>query len=148
MMNGMSLAIAERESTLNHNRGSNYGSNTYTPKNDVNRGEIWIVRLDGNEGSEQGGVRPCLVISNQKGNKFGKTVIVAAITSQIQKAKLPTHVMLRAEDHGLSQTSFVMLEQVRTVSKSRLIEKVATLDSFTMRKVADAHMVSCSAMFN
>ncbi|MCY9594159.1 type II toxin-antitoxin system PemK/MazF family toxin [Paenibacillus chitinolyticus] len=119
-----------------------------TQKVEVNRGEVWTVRLDGNVGSEQGGIRPCVIISNQKGNKFGTTVIVAAISSQIQKAKLPTHVVLEGGVDGVLLDSVVMLEQVRTVDKSRLINKVAELSSDVMQKVTQAHKISCADMFN
>ncbi|WP_372011349.1 type II toxin-antitoxin system PemK/MazF family toxin [Paenibacillus chitinolyticus] len=118
-----------------------------TQKVEVNRGEVWTVRLDGNVGSEQGGNRPCVIISNQKGNKFGTTVIVTAISSQIQKAKLPTHVVLEGGIDGVLVDSVVMLEQVRTIDKSRLINKVAELNGMVMQKIAHAHKISCTDLF-
>jgi len=93
-------------------------------------------------GSEQGGVRPVLVIQNDIGNRFSPTVIVAAITAQIQKAKLPTHVEMDAERHGFDRDSVVLLEQIRTIDKQRLTDKITHLDDETMRKVDDALLIS------
>lgn len=93
-------------------------------------------------GSEQGGVRPVLVIQNDIGNRFSPTVIVAAITAQIQKAKLPTHVEMDAEKHGFDRDSVVLLEQIRTIDKQRLTDKITHLDDETMRKVDDALLIS------
>lgn len=93
-------------------------------------------------GSEQGGVRPVLVIQNDIGNRFSPTVIVAAITAQIQKAKLPTHVEMDAEKHGFDRDSVVLLEQIRTIDKQRLTDKITHLDDDTMRKVDDALLIS------
>ena len=93
-------------------------------------------------GSEQGGVRPVLVIQNDIGNRFSPTVIVAAITAQIQKAKLPTHVEMDAERHGFDRDSVVLLEQIRTIDKQRLTDKLTHLDDETMRKVDDALLIS------
>lgn len=93
-------------------------------------------------GSEQGGVRPVLVIQNDIGNRFSPTVIVAAITAQIQKAKLPTHVEIDAKKHGFERDSVILLEQIRTIDKQRLTDKITHLDEETMRKVNDALQVS------
>ena len=93
-------------------------------------------------GSEQGGVRPVLIIQNDIGNRFSPTVIVAAITAQIQKAKLPTHVELDAELHGFDRDSVVLLEQIRTIDKQRLTDKITHLDDETMSKVDDALLIS------
>ena len=93
-------------------------------------------------GSEQGGVRPVLVIQNDIGNRFSPTVIVAAITAQIQKAKLPTHVEIDAEAHGFDRNSVILLEQIRTIDKQRLTDKITHLDEDTMRKVDDALQIS------
>ena len=93
-------------------------------------------------GSEQGGVRPVLIIQNDIGNRFSPTVIVAAITAQIQKAKLPTHVELSAEEHGFDRDSVILLEQIRTIDKQRLTDKVTHLDEETMRKVDEALQIS------
>lgn len=93
-------------------------------------------------GSEQGGVRPVLILQNDVGNKYSPTVIVAAITSQIDKAKLPTHVELKAAAHGLERDSVILLEQVRTIDKRRLREKVAHLDGDIMNRVDEALKIS------
>ncbi|AEI39245.1 NdoA [Paenibacillus mucilaginosus KNP414] len=93
-------------------------------------------------GSEQGGIRPVLIIQNDIGNRFSPTVIVAAITAQIQKAKLPTHVEIDAEAHGFDRDSVILLEQIRTIDKQRLTDKITHLDEETMRKVDDALQIS------
>ena len=102
---------------------------------EINRGEIYYADLSPVVGSEQGGVRPVLVVQNNVGNKYSPTVIVAAITSQLTKAKLPTHIELSKEDYNLPKDSVVLLEQIRTLDKRRLMEKLAELDSLTMQKV-------------
>lgn len=93
-------------------------------------------------GSEQGGVRPVLVIQNDIGNRFSPTVIVAAITAQIQKAKLPTHVEIDAKTHEFDRDSVILLEQIRTIDKQRLTDKITHLDEDTMRKVDEALQIS------
>lgn len=93
-------------------------------------------------GSEQGGIRPVLVIQNDIGNRFSPTVIVAAITAQIQKAKLPTHVEIDAEMHGFDRDSVILLEQIRTIDKQRLTDKITHLDDETMRKVDESLQIS------
>jgi mRNA interferase MazF len=93
-------------------------------------------------GSEQGGVRPVLVVQNDIGNKYSPTVIVAAITSQINKAKLPTHVEISASDYGLPKDSVILLEQIRTIDKKRLREKIGYLSAETMKKVDEALQIS------
>lgn len=93
-------------------------------------------------GSEQGGVRPVLVIQNDIGNRFSPTVIIAAITAQIQKAKLPTHVEVDAETHGLERDSVILLEQIRTIDKQRLTDKITHLDEELMQRVNEALQVS------
>ena len=108
----------------------------------IKRGDIFYADLSPVVGSEQGGVRPVLIVQNDIGNKFSPTVICAAITSQINKAKLPTHVELKAEEQGLSKDSVVLLEQVRTVDKRRLREKVGVLDDDLIIKVDMALGVS------
>lgn len=102
---------------------------------EINRGEIYYADLSPVVGSEQGGVRPVLVVQNNVGNKYSPTVIVAAITSQLTKAKLPTHIELKKEIYNLPKDSVVLLEQIRTLDKRRLMEKLAELDNFTMQKV-------------
>ncbi|WP_248928716.1 type II toxin-antitoxin system PemK/MazF family toxin [Paenibacillus hamazuiensis] len=108
----------------------------------VKRGDVFFADLSPVVGSEQGGVRPVLVIQNDIGNRFSPTVIVAAITAQIQKAKLPTHVEIDAEVHGFDRDSVILLEQIRTIDKQRLTDKITHLDEETMRKVDDALQIS------
>ncbi|MGB9814062.1 type II toxin-antitoxin system PemK/MazF family toxin [Thermovenabulum sp.] len=108
----------------------------------VRRGDVFYADLNPVVGSEQGGVRPVLVVQNDVGNKYSPTVIVAAITSQIDKAKLPTHVELKKEDYGLEKDSVVLLEQLRTIDKRRLKEKITFLDSEIMAKVDEALKIS------
>ena len=93
-------------------------------------------------GSEQGGVRPVLIVQNDIGNKFSPTVIVSAITSQINKAKLPTHVEINAQEYGIQKDSVILLEQVRTIDKKRLREKIGHLDVRLMEQVNDALGIS------
>ncbi|AEV17576.1 Programmed cell death toxin YdcE [Geobacillus stearothermophilus] len=93
-------------------------------------------------GSEQGGVRPVLVIQNDIGNRFSPTVIVAAITAQIQKAKLPTHVEIDAKRYGFERDSVILLEQIRTIDKQRLTDKITHLDDEMMDKVDEALQIS------
>lgn len=101
----------------------------------VRRGDIYYADLSPVVGSEQGGIRPVLVIQNDVGNKFSPTIIVSAITSQLDKARLPTHIEIAGEKYGLSKNSVVLLEQVRTIDKRRLREKAGHLDDQVMRKV-------------
>ena len=108
----------------------------------VKRGDIFYADLSPVIGSEQGGVRPVLVIQNDVGNKFSPTVIVAAVTSQINKAKLPTHVEISANDFGLAKDSVILLEQIRTVDKRRLREKIGKLSDVLMHHVDQALVVS------
>ena len=108
----------------------------------VKRGEIYYADLSPVVGSEQGGVRPVLIIQNNVGNKYSPTVIVAAITSQINKAKMPTHIEIDAQGYGLSKDSVVLLEQVRTLDKKRLKEKIGMADDGIMEKVNDALSIS------
>lgn len=93
-------------------------------------------------GSEQGGTRPVLVIQNDIGNRFSPTVIIAAITAQIQKAKLPTHVEIDAKKYGFERDSVILLEQLRTIDKSRLTDKITQLDQPLMKEVEDALAIS------
>lgn len=108
----------------------------------VKRGDVFFADLSPVVGSEQGGVRPVLVIQNDIGNRFSPTVIVAAITAQIQKAKLPTHVEINAEQHGFDRDSVILLEQIRTIDKQRLTDKITHLDEAMMRKVNDSLQIS------
>jgi mRNA interferase MazF len=107
---------------------------------EVKRGEIWFVGLDG-KGSEQKGLRPVLIIQNDIGNKFSPTTIIASITSQITKAKLPTHV--EVEGYGLDSKSVILLEQIRAIDKrERLVKYIGRLDDYMMEKVENALCVS------
>ena len=109
---------------------------------DIKRGEIYYADLSPVIGSEQGGVRPVLIVQNNVGNKFSPTVIAAAITSQKSKANLPTHIKVDAAGCGLSKDSIVLLEQVRTIDKTRLKEKMGTLDAPSMNMVDKAISIS------
>ncbi|KGM46148.1 MULTISPECIES: type II toxin-antitoxin system PemK/MazF family toxin [Bacillaceae] len=108
----------------------------------VKRGDVYFADLSPVVGSEQGGVRPVLVIQNDIGNRFSPTVIVAAITAQIQKAKLPTHVEIDAKRYGFERDSVILLEQIRTIDKQRLTDKITHLDDEMMEKVDEALRVS------
>ena len=108
----------------------------------VRRGDIYYADLSPVVGSEQGGVRPVLIVQNDVGNKFSPTVIAAAITSQRDKTNLPTHIEVDARDCGLAKDSIVLLDQVRTIDKRRLREKMGALDDGAMGKVNEALSVS------
>ena len=108
----------------------------------VKRGDIYYADLSPVIGSEQGGIRPVLVVQNDVGNKFSPTVIAAAITSQRYKTNLPTHIRVNADGCGLAKDSIVLLEQVRTLDKKRLKEKMGTLDGDDMGRVNRALSVS------
>lgn len=108
----------------------------------VKRGEIYYADLSPVVGSEQGGVRPVLIVQNDIGNKHSPTVIAAAITSQKEKSKLPTHIAVNAASCGLAKDSVVLLEQVRTLDKKRLKERMGELDSESMTQVNNALSVS------
>ena len=108
----------------------------------IKRGDVFFADLSPVVGSEQGGTRPVLIIQNDIGNRFSPTVIVAAITAQIQKAKLPTHVEIEASKHGFERDSVILLEQVRTIDKSRLTDKITHLDEALMKQVERAIEIS------
>ncbi|HHX18304.1 MAG TPA: type II toxin-antitoxin system PemK/MazF family toxin [Clostridium sp.] len=108
----------------------------------IRRGDIFYADLSPVVGSEQGGVRPVLIIQNDIGNKYSPTVIASAITSQINKAKLPTHIELNAKSYGIPKDSVILLEQIRTIDKKRLREKVGHLDDELMEKVNEAIAIS------
>ncbi|MCW2276698.1 type II toxin-antitoxin system PemK/MazF family toxin [Heliophilum fasciatum] len=108
----------------------------------IRRGEVYYAELNPVVGSEQGGTRPVLIVQNDIGNQYSPTTIVAAITSQISKAKLPTHVEVPARRSGLDRDSVVLLEQIRTIDKTRLREKIGVLDEEMMHKVAQALEIS------
>ena len=108
----------------------------------VKRGDIYYADLSPVVGSEQGGMRPVLIVQNNVGNKYSPTVIAAAITSQINKAKMPTHITLGARSFGLTRDSVILTEQIRTLDKRRLREKMGTLDEEHMNEVDHALAVS------
>ncbi len=108
----------------------------------VKRGDIFYADLSPVIGSEQGGTRPVLVVQNDIGNKFSPTVIIAAITSQINKAKMPTHIEISANDFGLAKDSVILLEQIRTIDKRRLKEKIGRLNDELLVKVDEALGIS------
>ena len=108
----------------------------------VKRGDIYYADLSPVVGSEQGGIRPVLIVQNDVGNKYSPTVIAAAITSQINKAKMPTHIELPASEYGLYKDSVILLEQVRPIDKRRLRERIAHLDKPLMTRVNDALGIS------
>ena len=108
----------------------------------VRRGEIYYADLSPVVGSEQGGVRPVLIVQNDIGNKYSPTVIAAAITSQKEKSKLPTHIEINAQNCGLAKNSVVLLEQIRTIDKKRLKERMGMLDEDAMYQVNSALSIS------
>ncbi len=108
----------------------------------VKRGDIYYADLSPVIGSEQGGIRPVLIIQNDVGNRFSPTVIAAAITSQSEKTKLPTHIKVNRAGSGLAKDSIVLLEQVRTIDKRRLKEKMGSLDSSSMSQINQALSIS------
>lgn len=108
----------------------------------VKRGDVYFADLSPVVGSEQGGVRPVLIIQNDIGNRFSPTVIIAAITAQIQKAKLPTHVEIDAKTYGFDRDSVILLEQTRTIDKQRLTDKITHLDNVMMTRVNEALQIS------
>ena len=108
----------------------------------VKRGDVFFADLSPVDGSEQGGTRPVLIIQNDIGNRFSPTVIIAAITAQIQKAKLPTHVEINAKKYNFERDSVILLEQVRTIDKSRLTDKITQLDDALMSEVDVALAIS------
>ena len=108
----------------------------------VRRGDIYYADLSPVVGSEQGGIRPVLIVQNDVGNKSSPTVIAAAITSRTAKSKLPTHIEVYADKYGLARDSVILLEQIRTIDKKRLREKMGHLDEDVMNRVNDAITVS------
>ena len=108
----------------------------------VKRGDIYYADLSPVVGSEQGGVRPVLIVQNDVGNKYSPTVIAAAVTSQLNKSKLPTHIEIDAIKYGLPKDSVILTEQIRTIDKRRLKEKIGHIDEELMNSVNDALFVS------
>ena len=109
---------------------------------DFKRGEIYFADLSPVVGSEQGGVRPVLIIQNNVGNKYSPTVIVSAITSQLSKAKLPTHIELPSSKYHLPKDYVVLLEQIRTLDKRRLKDKISAIDTYNMKEIDKAILIS------
>ena len=108
----------------------------------IKRGDIYYADLSPVVGSEQGGIRPVLIVQNNVGNRYSPTVIAAAITSQINKAKMPTHITVGAPNYGLTKDSIILTEQIRTLDKKRLREKMGRADSAVMEQVDAAIAVS------
>ncbi len=108
----------------------------------IKRGDVFYADLSPVVGSEQGGIRPVLILQNDIGNKYSPTVIIAAITAQIQKAKIPTHVEVNAESFGLERNSVILLEQIRTIDKQRLTDKITHLSDELMEQVKEAINIS------
>ena len=112
----------------------------------IKRGELYYADLSPVVGSEQGGIRPLLVVQNDVGNKYSPTVIAAAVTSKINKAKLPTHIELSSNLYGLAKDSVILLEQIRTLDKRRLKERIGELSDATMNRVDKAILISLGFM--
>ena len=108
----------------------------------IKRGDMYYADLSPVVGSEQGGIRPVLIIQNNVGNKYSPTVIAAAITSQTSKSRLPTHINIDSRDFGLMKNSVILTEQIRTIDKSRLMEKIGQVDEETMIQVNSALGIS------
>ena len=115
---------------------------TGQPSDLIKRGDLYYADLSPVVGSEQGGLRPVLIIQNDIGNKYSPTVIAAAITSQLNKAKLPTHIEIKAGDYGLQKDSVILLEQIRTIDKRRLKEKIGVLAQDTVKRTDRALLIS------
>lgn len=108
----------------------------------IKRGELYYADLSPVVGSEQGGVRPVLIIQNDVGNKYSPTIIAAAVTSKLDKARLPTHISIGSEDCGLPKNSVVLLEQLRTLDKQRLRERIGSLDEKAMDDINQGLLIS------
>lgn len=108
----------------------------------IKRGELYYADLSPVVGSEQGGIRPVLIVQNDIGNKYSPTIIAAAITSKLTKANLPTHIELSALEFGLQKDSVILLEQIRTIDKRRLKERIGLLPDGLMKKVEKALQIS------
>lgn len=109
---------------------------------EVKRGDVFLADLSPVVGSEQGGTRPVLILQNNVGNRFSPTVIVAAITAKIDKAKIPTHIEIKANTYEFERDSVILLEQVRTIDKQRLTDKITHLDEELMDKVDNSLQIS------
>ena len=108
----------------------------------IKKGDLYFADLSPVTGSEQGGIRPVLVVQNDVGNKYSPTIIVAAVTSRRNRADLPTHVEIAADGNGLSKNSVILLEQLRTIDKTRLKERIGTIDRNRLPEVNEALSVS------
>ncbi|AQL55737.1 type II toxin-antitoxin system PemK/MazF family toxin [Abyssicoccus albus] len=108
----------------------------------MKRGDVYLADLSPVKGSEQGGKRPVVIIQNNTGNKYSPTVIVAAITGKINKAKIPTHVEIDADTYHLDMDSVILLEQIRTIDKKRLLERLTNLSEEKMKEVDNALAIS------
>ena len=113
----------------------------------IKRGELYYADLSPVVGSEQGGVRPVLIVQNDVGNKYSPTVIAAAVTSRLDKAKLPTHIELSAKEYGLAKDSVVLLEQIRTLDKRRLKERIGEIPVDVMTRDNQALLISLGVSF-
>jgi mRNA interferase MazF len=110
----------------------------------IKRGDIYFADLSGSVGSEQKGIRPVIILQNNIGNKYSPTLTVAPLTSHISKKRLPTHVGLVADEHGLPMDSVVMVEQIVTLDKSRLVKYLSKInDSHIIRKINNAILIQC-----
>lgn len=135
-------AAWDNESDPHNNTGTSWRRRVNFVDTNVKRGDIYYADLSPVVGSEQGGVRPVLIVQNDTGNRHSPTVIAAAITSQMGKAKLPTHIEVAAQCCGLPRDSVILLEQIRTLDKRRLREKMGRVDGEVMEKVDAAIAVS------
>ena len=133
----MNLRLVKKKLMSNSSHGIIEGGNAM-----VKRGDIFYADLSPVVGSEQGGMRPVLVVQNNIGNHYSPTIIVAAITAKIQKGKMPTHIELSAKEYEIERDSVVLLEQIRTIDKQRLREKVTHLDNNMMTKIDEALRIS------
>jgi mRNA interferase MazF len=115
----------------------------YAPQDKtIKRGELYYADLSPVVGSEQGGVRPVLIVQNDIGNKYSPTIIVCAITSQINKARLPTHIEISAAEFKIPKDSVILLEQIRTIDKKRLREQIGLLNGKMMQRVDKSLLIS------
>lgn len=142
-MQSINSAVAwENDSDLTERVGYFFRRSVNFVDTNVKRGDIYYADLSPVIGSEQGGVRPVLIVQNDTGNRHSPTVIVAAITSQMGKAKLPTHIELAAQSYGLPKDSVILLEQIRTLDKRRLRERMGRVEGEIMEQVDAAIAVS------
>lgn len=109
---------------------------------EIRRGEIFLANLEPILGSEQGGIRPVLIIQNDMGNQYSTTTIIAPITSNVMKKEYPTNVFIKKEDSTIKRDSTILLNQIKAIDKRRIIKKLGVLDSFTMNKVDRALKIS------